>query len=170
MNITVVHTIRVAAPVEMVFDLSQDWKLRHTWDRSVVSVEALAEEERAYRVTGRFRLVFEARYKLFRPHERTSLVMSASTWKVFTGGGGGWDYKKDGDGTLWTQTNTVTLEDGLLGSFLAPFFWLGVTFGTRASMRRFKGLVESVMDEAKLRAKLKAREKKPGSKPPQAAP
>jgi len=64
----------------------------------------------------------------------------AARW--LAGGGGSWDYAADGDGTLWTQTNTLILRPRLLGPVLGPFVARSLRRSTRTAMARAKAILE----------------------------
>jgi hypothetical protein len=142
-NVTVEETVTISKPREKVFEFTQDWSRRQEWDESVVAAVPLPGEERAYRVRGAAGVSFEARYKLFRAPERTSLAMEKVVPEIFTGGGGSWDYAAEGRDTRWTQTNTLTLSDGLVSRIIAPIMRWQLRAATRKAMLRAKKLLET---------------------------
>lgn len=143
MTVSVTRSVRIAAPVEAVFDFTQDWSRRAEWDATVLGAEALPGEDRAYRVRGPMGFSFIARYKLFRRPERTSLALTDLSWPLLTGGGGSWEYRKDGDGTIWTQTNTISLSDRLLSRLLAMGLGASLARETQKAMDKAKALLEA---------------------------
>jgi uncharacterized protein YndB with AHSA1/START domain len=143
MNVTAAYTVRIAAPLEAVFDFTQDWSRRAQWDATVTAAEAIPGEERAYRVRGPMGFRFVARYKLFRRPERTSLALTDFSWPGLRGGGGSWEYRVEEGLTVWTQTNTLVLRDGLLGRVLAPIVGISLASEARKAMEKAKALLES---------------------------
>ena len=148
-NVTVEESILVQAPVEKVFDFTQDWSRRADWDKAVVSAEPVdGSAERAFRVRGQGGLRFLARYKLFRRPEATSLSMEQTFSLMIQGGGGSWRYEPMDGGTRWTQVNTLQLGGGLFGWLLAPVIKAKLSESTRAP-RRFWRRADSAMDPAR---------------------
>jgi hypothetical protein len=144
-NITVRVALDITAPPERVWDFSQDWSRRSQWDATVISAEAIEGRDGApaYRVIGAGGLKFVARYKLYEKPRRTSLEMAESNSSIVTGGGGSWAYESKGDQTIWTQTNTLTLRNGLIGWLLTPLVRWRLGYETRRAMKRAKKLIEN---------------------------
>ena len=61
---------------------------------------------------------------------------------MVTGGGGSWAYEADGDGTRWTQTNTLALCGGALGAILRPVVRWQLARATRKAMAAAKAAIE----------------------------
>ena len=130
---------------EVVWDFTQDFARRASWDSNVRGAEVLTETPyRRVRIGGGgFRCVLE--YKLYDRPRRTSLAMvEIEGTRLITGGGGSWAYEPTATGgTRWTQTNTIELADG-------PFAWLLAWFAdgqlrraTRTSMAKAKRAIEA---------------------------
>lgn len=144
-NVTVTESIEVRARPEVVWDFTQDFARRASWDANVRGADVLSETpHRRVRIHGGggFRCVLE--YKLFDRPRRTSLAMvEIEGTRLITGGGGSWSYEPTATGgTQWTQTNTIELADG-------PFAWLLRFFAdgqlrraTRTSMAKAKRAIE----------------------------
>src|SRR5271155_3415213 len=102
MNVTVEERIEIAAPPEVVWDFTQDWTTRETWDSSVSSAEILSMDPLVVKVAqGGMRYV--NRYKIAERPRRTSLAITEVTpaW-VVVGGGGSWTYAETpSGGTNW---------------------------------------------------------------------
>src|SRR4051794_28012897 len=111
-NITVRETIFIDAPIERVWDYTQDFTHRPEWDRSIVDAEVLQREPAVVRVKVKGGVSMTATYKLRDRPRKTSLVMTDSTSRILSGGGGSWSYEPSGGGTSFTQTNTITVRRG----------------------------------------------------------
>ena len=139
MNVTVRESIHIRAAPEQVWDFTQDWTRRASWDPAVRSAELLPGPERQVRVetaSGRFLV----RYKLFdRPH-RTSLAMTESTSRLLGGGGGSWEYRAEANGTRFTQQNTLVLRGP--GGLFAPLIRWQLRRLTRRALENAKRLLE----------------------------
>jgi hypothetical protein len=141
-TISVTETRHVARPPEAVFDYTQDYATRGVWDPSVTKVEVFSQSPRQIRIAvgglGSFTVV----YRLFRRPRRTSaaFVDVASPWIV--GGGGSWRYETSGDGTDWTQTNTLILKRRRLLRWIAPIIERNLRRAMRRSMAEAKGILE----------------------------
>lgn len=142
-SITVSESIWVARPPEAVWDYTQNYANRPTWDASVHKAEVLSTEP-APRVrvemSSGMRCVFQ--YRLYERPRRTSLAMVDVESPWFSGGGS-WAYEAKDSGALWTQTNTLVLRDGFLPGLLRPFAAWQLRRSTRQSMQKAKGLMES---------------------------
>ncbi|MSR47468.1 MAG: hypothetical protein EXS13_10485 [Planctomycetes bacterium] len=69
--------------------------------------------------------------------------MEVEASPLVIGGGGSWNYEPAGDGTQWTQSNTLILKPGLLGRLATPIVRWMLRSSTRAAMRKAKELMES---------------------------
>ncbi len=129
--------IRIGAPVEAVWALTQDWAHRPEWDPFVRGAVVESEDplvvrltlERGVRAVGR-----AAEFE--RPH-RARLVLSE-----LQGGGpvktgeGAWDYEDGGDGTTVLRQRLTLEVGGLMGRAAAPMIKSGLEEATRAGLAR----------------------------------
>ncbi|HET6379641.1 MAG TPA: SRPBCC family protein [candidate division Zixibacteria bacterium] len=141
-TVTVSETVDVARDRVAVFDFTQDYAHRAEWDDSVVSAEVLSDEPLRVRLEIRSVGRMTLEYQLFRRGERTSaaFVDVDSSW--VGGGGGSWAYESNGDGTHWTQTNTLELKHPRLMGFMAPM----IERNLRSSMRRAMARAVAMME------------------------
>ena len=141
-NLTVTESVHVARPPEEVWDFTQDYARRPSWDASVIEAEDLGGDPRRVRVTlrGMGPTVFE--YKLNRRPERTSLRMTGMTSRWVVDGGGSWEYAPEAGGTRWTQTNTLVVPRGVLALLVAPLIARNLRTGTKRSMQKAKQILE----------------------------
>jgi uncharacterized protein YndB with AHSA1/START domain len=144
-NVTVTHSVTIAAPPERVWDYTQDYQHRATWDASVIEAEVEQEAPtRVVRVRGVGGMKFRLRYKVSARPTKTSLVMTDVGSLLFSGGGGSWVYAPDGRGTRWTQHNTLTFRSSFVGWLLGPLVrWQLLRVCIRA-MRKAKGIIEEL--------------------------
>lgn len=143
-KVTIKETVHIAARPEDVWDLTQDYSRRAEWDDLVLGAEVLQEEPiRLVRVHGKDGLSFTAKYTLFRRLQMTSLAMIdvESSWA--SGGGGSWLYEAHDGGTLWTQTNTLSIKNLFLYRLLRPLFERQLHSGTQRAMHKAKQLLET---------------------------
>lgn len=141
-TITVTATLRVERAPEAVFDHTQDYGRRAEWDRAVTDAQVLSESPRRIRLTVRGLGRFTVSYRLFRRPERTSAEFEDVSSPWITGGGGSWRYEASGDGTDWTQTNTLELKRPRLLRSLAPL----IERNLRSSMRRAMAEAKAIME------------------------
>ena len=135
-NITVSESIQIAVSPEQVWDYTQNYSRRREWDDSVRSAEIVEEHPAlVVRLAVRGGMSFSFRYALMdRPH-KTSLALIDPSVSWITGGGGSWSYEENGDGTLWTQTNTIQLRDFFVVRLLQPLIVRLFRRNTRAAMK-----------------------------------
>jgi hypothetical protein len=141
-KVTVTESITIAASPEAVWDYTQDWTQRTTWDPAVREVIAISEGPRR-EVRARFSggVIFDVVYKLIdRPHKTSLAMAGGSTW--FVGGGGSWRYEAEGSGTRWGQTNTLVTADRLVMRLLSPFVRATLRRQTRRAMQNVKARFE----------------------------
>jgi hypothetical protein len=100
------HAVRVDAPPDAVFALTQDYARRLTWDPFLTRAELLGGAEapavgvRSYCVA-RGGLAMETEYVTFTPPRLAAVKMTKGPWllDVF---GGAWEFAADGSGTIVT--------------------------------------------------------------------
>jgi hypothetical protein len=141
-TVAITESVEVARPPEAVFDFTQDYGRRTSWDATVVRADVLERDPPRLRVelAGGVSAVFQ--YRLFRRPERTSMAMvDVRSWWM-EGGGGSWQYVATPTGTRWTATNSITLRSGPLGSLLRPLVVRQARSALRAAMRRAKKLMQ----------------------------
>lgn len=143
-KLVVTESILVDVPPEALWDFTQDYTRRSTWDSGVLEAEVLASvpvPRIRVRAQGGLRAVFQ--YRMFERPVRTSLAMEDVESSWIAGGGGSWAYQAQGASTLWTQTNTLVLKPRWWLGLCAPLLRLGLRSSTRRAMRKAKQLAES---------------------------
>jgi uncharacterized protein YndB with AHSA1/START domain len=144
LNITLSETIQITASPEKVWDYTQDYSHRREWDNSVLRAEIIEEDPAlVVRLSVRGGMSFSFRYtQMDRPH-KTSLALIDPSANWIVGGGGSWRYEGNGDGTLWTQTNTIHLRDSFVLRILQPLVVRMFRRNTRTAMKKAKSILES---------------------------
>jgi hypothetical protein len=143
-RIKVTESVFVNRPPDEVWDFTQDYSRRHEWDSAVLEATVLhhAPVPRVLvRCTGGLTSIFQ--YRQFERPSRTSLVMEDVQSSLFAGGGGSWSYVPKGNGTLWTQTNTLAIKPGWWRGLLLPLMRRQLLLSTRRSMEKAKQRLES---------------------------
>lgn len=143
-NVTIKESIRIAASPETVWDYTQNYAHRTEWDDAILEAKVLQTEPAPLvRIRGKGGLSFTAKYTLFRRPQITSLAMIdvESSWA--SGGGGSWLYEAHDGGTLWTQTNTLSIKNLFLYRLLRPLFERQLHSGTQRAMHKAKQLLET---------------------------
>src|SRR5438477_1864130 len=113
-EITFRHSIVVSKPREVVWDFTQNYDKRTTWDSAVLETSVLQTEPNRIvklRTKGRTTMIFV--YKLNERPNKTSLAAREVTSSFVESGGGSWTYEDQGENTLWTQTNTIIFKRNL---------------------------------------------------------
>ncbi len=126
-----------------MFDFTQDYSKRSTWDPDNTDSELLSEEPRRIRSTVKGVGSAVVEYKLFRRPERTSAAFTEVDSRYVTGGGGSWSYAARDGGTDWTQNNTIELKPGFMSRLLAPMVRRSLASSMRKSMAAAKSIMES---------------------------
>ncbi len=143
MNVTIRDEIFIRATPEEVWDYTQDWTRRHEWDAAVRSAEVLGAAPRVVRMRGAASFAATVTYKLDDRPRRTSLAMTEVSSPVVAGGGGSWEYAAENGGTRFSQSNTITLRDGLLARAAAPLLSWMFRRSTRKALRTAKRILEA---------------------------
>jgi hypothetical protein len=111
---TVSESLLINAPVEVVWDFTQDYSKRPSWDQGVISAEVVdGTQPRRVRVQLRGGIACEFQYKLEDRPNRTTLAMQDVRSRILAAGGGSWSYEARDQATLWTQTNSLTFRSRL---------------------------------------------------------
>ena len=142
-NITVEEQIYIERSPEVVWDYTQDFSRRAHWDRSVLEAIVISElPDKIVKIKTKGSLTATLIYKLNDRPRKTSLVMTDVNAALITGGGGSWTYEKKGNGTLWTQKNTLILAKGKIVWLLAPVFRWKLRSNTANAMKLAKVKLE----------------------------
>jgi hypothetical protein len=143
-SLTVTASVLVHRPVEAVWDFTQDFSRRAEWDASVLQATVLEREPLPrVRIRGAGGLRCVLRYRSFDRPRRTSVSLEEVSSPLIQAGGGSWSYEAREDGTLWTQTNSLTLRPGWWRRLLAPLVRRGLEVATRRAMHRAQALLEA---------------------------
>ena len=144
LRITVSRSLFVARPPEAVWDFTQDYARRCAWDASILeAVVVAAQPAPRVRIRARGGLRAVLQYQKFDRPSQTSLLMEDVRSTVVAGGGGSWSYAAQGEGTLWTQTNSIVMRPGWWRALLAPLARGQLEASTRRSMEKARTILES---------------------------
>src|SRR5262245_50223347 len=136
------YSIDIAGSPEEVWDFTQDFSKRTSWDTAFSSCELLPAPQRRVFVRSRF-VCAVLEYKVFDRPQKTTLQMTDVASYIVEGGGGSWTYEAQGGGnTRWTQSNSLVLRDTLLAKFLRPLVRWSLARNTRRSMRKARRILE----------------------------
>ena len=148
MNVTASAELFIARPPEIVWDFTQDYSRRSSWDRSILDATVLESSPLPrIRIRGAGGLSGVLQYKLFDRPRRTSVVLVDVKSRWVTGGGGSWSYESASGGTLWTQTNSLELKHAWLGALAR---WT-LRRETQRAMKAAKRMLEGSMSPATAR-------------------
>lgn len=142
-KLSVSESLVVRCTPERLWDFTQDYATRASWDRSILEASVVTQTpvpRVRIRAAGGLNTVFQ--YKQFDRPRQTSLVMEEVVSFWIEGGGGSWSYLPHAEGTLWTQNNTLILRAGWWRAPLAPLVTAGLRRGTRLAMQRAKQMIE----------------------------
>lgn len=147
MKNTTIHirqSLFIRRPPETVWDFTQDYAVRGTWDPSVLHAEVLETvPKRLVRLKMKGRTVAVFQYKLDERPRRTTLAIIEIQSPIFLGGGGSWQYEAQDGGTLWTQSNTLVLKPLPWLVLLQPLLKWVFGWQARLTMQRAKRRLES---------------------------
>ena len=145
--ITVRKAIMIRRTIEDVWDFTQDYPRRSTWDRSIRAADLIkSDPPRIASVVGRGNWRATFRYKLDDRPNKSSLVMEDVSSSLFLGGGGSWKYEFIDGVTIWEQTNTLVLKPGPVTRIFRPLIAAVFKKQTWRAMQRVKFLMESNPD------------------------
>ncbi len=146
-SITITHSVFINASPDQVWDFTQDYSKRASWDDTVLEAKVLQtvpHREVWLKLKGNSEMTFV--YKLDDRPNKTSLVAKDVKSSFIIGGGGFWKYESKNGGTLWTQTNTLVLKP----SFGIKLFLFLIRFTMSKQMKtamiRAKGLMEKIIE------------------------
>ena len=132
-RVTATGSIFVGKPPEVVWDFTQDYSRRPKWEDG-------ATPRVRVRCAGGLRAVFQ--YRLFDRPRQTSVAMEDVTSFLIEGGGGSWSYEAKDGGTLWTQTNSLTLRPTWWSPLFRPLVARQLRSSTLRAMERAKHMLE----------------------------
>jgi hypothetical protein len=143
-KITVEDEIRIAAPVDAVWDLTQDWPRRHEWDpfvrdAVVESADPLVLRltlERGVRATGR-----ATEYE--RPRLARLALSDLQGGGPVKSGEGTWEYEDNGDGTTLLRQRLTLELGGMMGRAAAPMVKSGLEQASRTALARVRERLET---------------------------
>ena len=141
-SITITHSVFINASPEKVWDFTQEYSKRASWDNTVVEAKVLQTDphrEVWLKLKGNSEMTFV--YKLNDRPYKTSLVAKDVKSSFIIGGGGSWRYEPRDEGTLWTQTNTLVLKTSLILKLFLPLIRMTMSRQIKIAMLKAKGML-----------------------------
>ena len=135
-------SVVIPAPLDEVYQFTQDFSRRHTWDPAVRSAIVISDgPPRQVRVNlaggDQATFVYRAERSDGENQQRAnSVTMTDIRSRWIASGGGVWTYESLGDSTRWTIVTSLTLRSGLLAGLLRPLIAWSVSRAMRLGMAR----------------------------------
>src|SRR5947209_2271807 len=99
-EITIKHSIAIAKSKEVVWNFTQDYSKRMSWDSAVLETSVLqSEPQRIVKLKTKGRTTMTFMYKLDDKPNKTSLVAREIESPIIESAGGSWMYEEDHTGT-----------------------------------------------------------------------
>src|SRR5436309_3481372 len=141
-EITIKYSITISKPRGAVWDFTQDYSKRVSWDSAVLETSILQHEpQRIVKLKTKGRTTMTFMYKLDDKPNKTSLVAREIESPLIESAGGSWTYDEDHTGkTIWTQTNTIRFKKNFLLPILLPFYRIIFLSQTKKAMAKAKAM------------------------------
>jgi uncharacterized membrane protein len=144
MEITVEDEVRIAAPPDAVWALTQDWRRQPEWNPFVKAVEVESDDPLVVRLTQERGVQATGRATVFdRPHRAQVVLSELRGGGPVHGGESTWEYEDAGDGTTVLRQRTTLEVGGLAGRAAAPIIRRGVEDATTRALARARQLLEA---------------------------
>lgn len=141
---TVKQAIFIKKKPEEVWDYIQNYENRKAWDKTITEATAIQENpNRIIYIKDKWGLDTKFVYKIYQRPNLSKIVLSETKSLFVQGGGGVWEYIEQDEGTLWKQTNTITLKKSILVRLIKPFIKLSYNYYTLKGMKKVKKILES---------------------------
>ena len=138
------HSILINKNREAVWDFTQDYSRRHLWDKSVWKAEETMEgNNRVARLAMKGKTTMTFVYKLDDRPNKTTLVAREIKSPLVTAAGGSWSYTENSGGTLWEQTNSITIRNTFFTRLLFSFIKKMFNARMKQSMNLAKKIIEA---------------------------
>jgi len=142
-QITIKCAVLINKPRETVWDYTQNYDHRPSWDKAVLEttiLQTVPNRVVKLKVKGNTTMIFQ--YKQDdRPH-KTSLATTEVISPIIESAGGSWTYEEQGGQTLWKQTNTIILKRSFVNHLLLPFYKFLFALQTKQAMNKAKSIIE----------------------------
>jgi hypothetical protein len=142
-SITIQNSICINQPKETVWDYTQDYNNRPTWDSSIISASPLPSTERVIKLKARGNTTMTFAYKLDNRPYKTTLATLEVKSPLIESAGDAWNYEDHGSGTLWSQVSTIIFKRLFLMPIMLPFFkWIFVR-QMKSAMNKAREILEN---------------------------
>lgn len=143
LKINLAYSILIEKPKEIVWDYTQDYSLRTTWDSTVSHATVIqSEPTKIVRLKLKGFTTLNYVYKWEDRPNKTTLTATDIHSSWINAIGGSWLYEEVEGKTRWTQKGTIELKNNLLLQLLNPLFSLLFHMQLRASMLKAKKQIE----------------------------
>nr|WP_321235300.1 hypothetical protein [uncultured Psychroserpens sp.] len=143
-SITIKDAILINAEKSVVWNFTQDFSKRQTWDKSIIDLNILQLKPfKIIELKSVGGIITKLSYKLCRKPDKTTLKMVDTQSLLIKGGGGSWSYFSVNSKTQWTQVNTLIFKNKLLYILFGWFVKAKLKRITKASMLKAKMIIES---------------------------
>ena len=143
-RITVKNSIYIKSSKENVWDFTQNFDNRKSWDKSIMECQVLQKKP--------FKLISiktiggikaKLKYKFCNRANMTTLKLVDVQSIIVKGGGGSWKYEIEDTNTKWTQVNSLIFKNKFWYLILGKILKNRLEFYTQKSMRTAKTLIEN---------------------------
>jgi hypothetical protein len=144
-KVSVTESVTIAGrSPEEVWDFTQDYARRSSWDDSILAAEVLpGAQPLRVRVRARGGLTATFQYRQFDRPTQTSVAMQETSSWLIEGGGGSWSYARCAGGTTWTQTNTLLIKPGWWRRLLVPSVRWQLASSTAKAIAKARSILET---------------------------
>ncbi len=144
-RITTRHSILIARPPELVWDYTQNYANRTSWDPMVIETALLqVTPNRIVKLKMKGNTTMTFTYKLDERPYKTSLAAKEIASSFIENAGGYWIYEEQNGNTLWTQTNTIVFKSHFFLKFFSPMYKLIFSMLTKKAMKNAKERIEKL--------------------------
>lgn len=142
-TIHIKHSIYIDRSPEEVWDYTQNYEYRKQWDKTIIKAEVLqTKPRRSIKIKAKGGTTMTYEYKEEKRPVRTSLQAKDIHSRLIHAAGGSWSYEKQGDGTLWTQTNNIIIKPSLWNHLMMGLYKQIMTTQIITAMKLAKIMIE----------------------------
>lgn len=147
-TITVKEAIIIESTKETVWNFTQNFHKRKSWDKTILDYKILQKKPHKliwFKAIGG--ITATLKYKLCDRANKTTLKLIDVKSPLIKGGGGSWKYESMNNKTKWTQVNSLTIKSKFWYIVLGGFLKTMLKFNTKKSMKKAKSLIENKLNE-----------------------
>ncbi|EDP70732.1 hypothetical protein FBALC1_08233 [Flavobacteriales bacterium ALC-1] len=142
-TITVKNAIHIKSTKENVWNFTQNFDNRKTWDKSILECQVLQKKP--------FKLIWiktiggikaKLKYKICDKANKTTLKLIDVKSFIIKSGGGSWKYETENNQTKWTQVNSLVFKNRFWFLVLGSILRKKLEVNTKKSMKIAKTIIE----------------------------